>query len=61
MGNQLTSNQAARPKGSEAFTTCSRISRPTRLLTWIGVGLSLLAIVLLIIVEVAFAHAINNS
>jgi hypothetical protein len=32
-----------------------------KVLTWIGVGLSLLAIVLLIIVEVAFAHAINNS
>ena len=32
-----------------------------KVLTWIGVGLSLLAIVLLIIVEVAFVHAVNNS
>ena len=32
-----------------------------KVLTWIGVGLSLLAIVLAIIVEVAFVHAVNNS
>jgi cytochrome oxidase assembly protein ShyY1 len=32
-----------------------------KVLTWIGVGLSLLAIVLVIIVQVALVHAVNNS